>query len=81
MKTTRPKARPTSAPKSSKRPMSRGDAAKQRAMDNAAKREAYDQKTLAKKKAGGKMTKKYAKGGMARGCGAATKGKRYSRAG
>jgi len=46
--------------------------------NNAAKREAYDQKTLAKKKCGGKV-KKMKSGGMCRGMGAATRGGKYSR--
>jgi len=41
-----------------------------------------DSRAPKKKMAGGAMkTKKYAKGGMARGCGAATKGGKYSRSG
>lgn len=79
-KSTRPRARPTSAPRTSQRP--RG-----RPVDLTPDAEKGDQqhirsKSAKKKMAGGKMgTKKYAKGGMARGCGAATKGKKYSRAG
>lgn len=78
------KRKPTS-PAKSLRPKSRPDdmAAAGRGM-RAKEREERESKGLIPKKkmAGGAMkTKKYAKGGMARGCGAATKGKSYSRSG
>ena len=85
-KSARPQARPTSAPTKSMRPtarpsdegaVGRGNRARERE-----EREREGLRAPKKKMAGGKMgTKKYAKGGMARGCGAATKGKSYSRAG
>ena len=73
----RPTPRPTRAPAASKKPTPRPytkdemDAAERG--DRAARREAG-------MKAGGKV-KKMAMGGKTRGCGAATKGTKYSRAG
>ena len=82
---TRPRARPTSAPTTSTRPRTRPSDGGAVARGNRAReREERESEGLRPKKkmTGGKMgTKKYAKGGMTRGCGAATKGKSYSRAG
>jgi hypothetical protein len=88
MKSSRPKARPAAATKKSARPKLRPSdlearnaeaGALARAM-RAAGREAADARDFAKKKKSGGVMKK-AKGGMARGCGAATKGKKSSRMG
>lgn len=84
-KSVRPQARPTSAPTKSMRPIARpSDGGAVDRGNRAREREQRESEGLRPKKkmAGGKMgTKKYAKGGMTRGCGAATKGKSYSRAG
>lgn len=71
----RPQARPKStAPTTSARPKGRSaDIAAAARGDKAARREARESKGL--------LPEKYAKGGMARGCGAATKGGKYSRGG
>ena len=65
-KSKRPKARPT-APRKSKRPLAR-------MQDHTPTAEAGDQVFI-------KDTTKMAKGGIVRGAGAATKGKKYTRCG
>jgi len=84
----RPKARPGAATKSSARPKKRPADLEARNLEaraveggrRASKRQVEDVATFMKKKKSGGVMKK-AKGGMARGCGAATKGGKYSRAG
>ena len=88
MKSSRPKARPAAATKKSARPKLRPSDlearnAEARAVEGgkrASKRDGADVDTFMKKKKSGGVMKK-AKGGMARGCGASTKGKKYSRIG
>lgn len=86
-KSMRPQARPTSAPSTSARPRTRpSDLAAGAAVgrgNRAREREERESEGLRppkKKMGGGAMkTKKYAKGGTARGMGAAKKGGKYSR--
>jgi len=86
---TAPTKKPTSDPTKSARPTARpsdlADGAAVNRGNRAREREEREREGLRapkKKMGGGAMkTKKYAKGGMARGCGAATKGGKYSRSG
>lgn len=86
-KPMRPRARPTTAPRTSTRPRTRPsdleDAGAVYRGNRAREREERESEGLRpskKKMAGGAMkTKKYAKGGTARGMGAAKKGGKYSR--
>ena len=85
---TRPRGRPVDLTPNAERGDSRPPAKtpmrpRARPVDLTPEAERGDSRPRPKKKmAGGAMkTKKYAKGGMARGCGAATKGGKYSRSG
>lgn len=82
-KSIRPKARSKTAVMESIRPKARPDdldAIAAAVRGNRIKELERKEEDMMKKAKGGKV-RKMAAGGMARGCGAATKGKRYSRSG